>query len=191
MYSHTQVLKECHHECFSLSWPCFPFCSPLLHKGSTQVGTKIVHRSSGLHSTSLGMYQKKGSFLVIPAKFSRQGSHRPNFRSCFHSQAKMLRHASVMQSSDWEAWVTCLPPDSGESAPPNHMNQGERRVDCPKVSMGAIKRRWGASLVVQQLSPHVLLQWPMVRQFGSWAWTYTLFIKPSCGGIPHRTTRRT
>lgn len=91
---------------------------------------------------------KKRFFFSNSSKILKVRLSSSQFRSCFHSQARMLRHASVMQSSDWEAWVTCLPPDSGESAPPNHMNQGERRVDCPKVSMGAVKRRWGASLVV-------------------------------------------
>ena len=35
------------------------------------------------------------------------------------------------------------------------------------------------------LSSCALLCWPRVLRFGSWAWTYTLLIKPCCGCIPH------
>ena len=48
--------------------------------------------------------------------------------------------------------------------------------------------RWLGGVVVGFVH---LLQWPRVHQFGSWMWTYTLLIKPCCGSIPHRRTRRT
>ena len=48
-----------------------------------------------------------------------------------------------------------------------------------------------ASLVAQWLSLHALLWRPGVHQFGYWAQTYTLLIKPCCGSIPHGRTRRT
>ena len=43
----------------------------------------------------------------------------------------------------------------------------------------------GASPVAQWLSSHALCWWPGVCEFGSQAWTYTLLIKPCCGGIPY------
>ena len=51
-------------------------------------------------------------------------------------------------------------------------------------------KRWskllcGAGPVVWWLSSHALLQWPRVRWFRSWMWTYTPLIKPCCGGIPY------
>ena len=36
-----------------------------------------------------------------------------------------------------------------------------------------------------------LLPWPGVHQFGSWVQTYTLLIRPCCGGVPHRGIRVT
>ena len=44
-----------------------------------------------------------------------------------------------------------------------------------------------AGPVAEWLSAHIPLQWPGVHWFGFRAWTYALFIKPCCGGIPHRT----
>ena len=49
----------------------------------------------------------------------------------------------------------------------------------------------GASPMPEWLSSHTPLQQPGVRQFISWAWTYTPLIKPCCGGIPHRRTGMT
>ena len=43
---------------------------------------------------------------------------------------------------------------------------------------------WGAGLVPQWLSSRVPFQRPGVCEFGSQAWTYTLLIKPCCGGVP-------
>ena len=48
----------------------------------------------------------------------------------------------------------------------------------------------GASPVVYWLSPRSPLWQPRVHQFASWAWTYTGLIKPHCGSILHRRTRR-
>ena len=45
--------------------------------------------------------------------------------------------------------------------------------------------------MAEWLSLHTLLQRPGVFWFGSWAQTYTPLIKPCCGCIPHRRTRRT
>ena len=42
----------------------------------------------------------------------------------------------------------------------------------------------GASLVVRQLSLHVLLWRPVVCQFGSQVRTYAPLIKPCCGRYP-------
>ena len=49
----------------------------------------------------------------------------------------------------------------------------------------------GAGPMAKWLSSHAPLQWPRVHGFGSWAQTYTPFIKPCCGGIPHTRTRMT
>ena len=51
-------------------------------------------------------------------------------------------------------------------------------------------RFWGW-LVAEWLSLRVLLGWPKVRSFGSWAWTYTLLIEPCCGGTRLRRIRMT
>ena len=37
--------------------------------------------------------------------------------------------------------------------------------------------------MVQQLSTHILLRRPGVRQFGSWAQTYAPLVKPCCGRL--------
>ena len=43
----------------------------------------------------------------------------------------------------------------------------------------------------QSLASRAPLQRPGVCQFGSWAQSYAPFIKPCCGGAPHRRTRST
>ena len=43
----------------------------------------------------------------------------------------------------------------------------------------------GASPVPQQLSLHVLLQWPGVRQFRSWVRTWHHLARHAGAGIPH------
>ena len=45
--------------------------------------------------------------------------------------------------------------------------------------------------MAQWLSLHVPLWQPGVCGFGSLIWTYSLFIKPCCGGIPHIKQRKT
>ena len=49
-----------------------------------------------------------------------------------------------------------------------------------------INKNVGAGLVVYQLSSCALLWRPGVRRFRSWVQTYTLLIKPCCGGIPYK-----
>ena len=49
----------------------------------------------------------------------------------------------------------------------------------------------GAGPVAERLSSCAHLWQPGVCWFGSWAWTYTLPIRPCCGSIPHRRTRMT
>ena len=45
------------------------------------------------------------------------------------------------------------------------------------------KTYFEASLVVQQLSSHILHPQPGVCQFGSWVWTYALLVKPCLTAI--------
>ena len=45
-----------------------------------------------------------------------------------------------------------------------------------------VERRAGPA--VQQLSSHVSLQQPRVRQFRSWVQTYAPLVKPCCGRRP-------
>ena len=41
-----------------------------------------------------------------------------------------------------------------------------------------------ASPMAQHLGLHTLVWRPWAHQFGSWAWTYVLLIKPCCGRCP-------
>ena len=49
----------------------------------------------------------------------------------------------------------------------------------------------GDGPMAEWVSLRTQLQRPRVRQFGSWAQTHVLFIKPCCGSIPPRRTRMT
>ena len=52
------------------------------------------------------------------------------------------------------------------------------------------KKSRGASPMVEWLSLRAPHQQPRVHRFGSRAWTYTLLIKPCCGGIPYTKYRK-
>ena len=55
----------------------------------------------------------------------------------------------------------------------------------PNKRFVSSKKKSGAGPVVLWLSSCALLQRPRVCMFGSWAWTYTLLIKPCCSNVPH------
>ena len=77
---------------------------------------------------------------------------------------------------------------------PLHMSQEQNATalpPCGYLPFLGLRKHWGGPSVAKRLSSHAVLQWPEVHRFGSWAQTYTPLIKPCCGSMPHRRTRRT
>ena len=105
----------------------------------------------------------------------------------------------AVDSLEWsrmrEGWWLCF---GGSWAAFSHCSTWRMPWECSihrKTSHGprdGAQEWWlGASPMAEWLSSPTPLRWPRVGWFGSWAPTYTLLIKPCCGGIPHRRTRMT
>ena len=70
---------------------------------------------------------------------------------------------------------------------------GKRGEGREEVGRGMLRTGKGKEIqcggavnqVAWWLSSHTPLERPGVHEFGSRAWTYTLLIKPYCGGVPH------
>ena len=58
-------------------------------------------------------------------------------------------------------------------------------INANSVFFIVLKKGKGASPAMQQLSSHVLLQWPGVRRFGSRVWTYAALASHAVAGFPH------
>ena len=127
--------------------------------------------------------------------------HSSDFISCLSQRGRFYHPISSVLCSSRGPNYERYPPPLQSTSPGSHAGpQGtwantlisHSGAECALLVrqhlVGAILRSktflW-AHLVAQRFSSHTLRQWPGVHRFGSRAGTYTLLVKPRCGGVPH------